>query len=278
MQLSDLDLSRLPRYGKFTMELIPVSNPLGGPVYYLPETSSTQDEARQLVMAGTPNGTVVLTDYQCAGRGRGEGRSWQATAGENLLCTIILQYQSFTDVPPAASIRVGLAVARAIEPYVPLPVYIKWPNDVIIQDKKICGILCEGVGGSLLIGIGLNIHQRDFPPELVSRATSLALVQNMHQEFSFRPLPLDRNTILSRILGELQEVLFSDAGWQNEVERRLYKRGEVISFVPGLPDKGPAIEGILEGISPEGAIVLRSLDGVPQRFVSGEIRFLSALL
>ncbi|HOJ98955.1 MAG TPA: biotin--[acetyl-CoA-carboxylase] ligase [Termitinemataceae bacterium] len=260
------------------MELIPLSNPFGGPVYYLRETSSTQDEARRLVAAGTPNGTVVLTDYQSAGRGRGQGRSWQAPPGENLLCTIILQYQSLTDFPPAASIRVGLAVARAIEPYVSIPVYIKWPNDVILQDKKVCGILCEGAGTALLIGIGLNIHQRDFPPELASRATSLALIQDMQTGTSSTPLALDRNSILSRILEELQQALSPDTSWQREVERRLYKRGEIVSFVPGLPDTGPAIEGILEGVSPEGALVLRSFDGIPQSFVSGEIRFSSAPL
>lgn len=242
-------------------------------MYYLRETSSTQDEARRLVIEGTPSGTVVVTDYQSAGRGRGQGRSWQAPPGENLLCTIILQYQSLTDFPPAASIRVGLAVARAIEPYVSIPVYIKWPNDVILQDKKVCGILCEGTGTALLIGIGLNIHQRDFPQELVSRATSLAIVQDIQGAPLSPTLPLDRNTILSRILGELKQVLSPDASWQWEIEQRLYKRGEIVSFVPGLPDTGPAVEGILEGVSPEGALVLRSLDGIPQSFVAGEILF-----
>lgn len=143
---------------------------LGRPRLHLRETSSTNDRARDLAAAGAPHGTIVTAGVQTAGRGR-QGRTWSAPAGRALLLSVIVRGggEAFTLLPLAAAV----AAAEVAGP----DARIKWPNDILVEDRKLAGILCEGrpQEGWAIVGVGVNVAVRleDLPAELHATATTL---------------------------------------------------------------------------------------------------------
>lgn len=134
---------------------------------------STNDEARRLAKAGAENWRVVLTEKQTAGRGR-RGQDWHCPPGAGIAITVILR----PDFPKVfwsrLALATGLAVAEALDHF-GVAAEVKWPNDVWVDRKKICGVLVEAEDDFVLIGIGLNVNVREFPSELTDPATSLFL-------------------------------------------------------------------------------------------------------
>lgn len=148
--------------------------------YYYSQIDSTNDEAQRLGMAGAPEGTIVLADSQTKGRGR-MTRVWHSPPASNIYISLLLR----PSLPPAAapqiSLVAGVAVAELLEGYCPGRVELKWPNDVLIEGKKICGILAQmKTNGQSIdfvvvgIGINVNIRQSQFPGEIRETATSLS--------------------------------------------------------------------------------------------------------
>ena len=154
-------------------------------------TASTNADARE----GRP-GDVFVAEFQTAGRGRLD-HEWHAARGENLTFSVVLDA---ADAPPAEvatiPLVVGLAVARAVGALLgkASEVAVKWPNDVLVGGKKICGILCERNGDAVVAGVGLNVNQTEFPAEIAARATSLKLVAGN----SF-----DRDDVLNGVVAEI---------------------------------------------------------------------------
>lgn len=142
---------------------------LGRPRVHYRATTSTNDRARELAVAGAPHGTLVTADAQSAGRGR-QGRDWSAPAGRALLCSLVIR-----GAPPLLSLAAGVAVAEVAG----AQAAVKWPNDVLIDGRKVAGILVEGrpQEGWAVLGIGLNVAvgPDDLPAELRDRAGSLGL-------------------------------------------------------------------------------------------------------
>jgi BirA family biotin operon repressor/biotin-[acetyl-CoA-carboxylase] ligase len=142
---------------------------LGTPRIHLRRTDSTNERARQLAEGGAPHGTLVTAGEQTAGRGR-QGRSWSAPPGKALLCSLLLR-----EPPRMLPLAAGLAVAEVAGE----GALIKWPNDILMEDRKIAGILVEGRPQQhwAVLGIGLNVALRreDFPPELRELAGTLGL-------------------------------------------------------------------------------------------------------
>lgn len=139
---------------------------------------STSDVARELADADAAEGTLVIADEQTRGRGR-RGRSWHAPRASGLLMSMVLRPRGGSET--VLSLRLGMAAARAIETVLPLKISIKWPNDLLVRERKVGGILCEGsfeAGAMtyLVAGVGLNLCQRhdDWPPELAGLASSLS--------------------------------------------------------------------------------------------------------
>jgi BirA family biotin operon repressor/biotin-[acetyl-CoA-carboxylase] ligase len=261
-----------------------LANPFGAPVYHEETLSSTMDAARDLAAGGAPRGTVICADFQEAGRGRTRGRSWLGDRGDNLFFTILLRCGS--SIPPALTLRTGLAVSLALEDFAPLAgrVRIKWPNDVLILlpsgARKAAGILTEAGGGPVFIGVGVNVSQAEFPPELRSKAVSLG---RSLRELGLGDLdPEARFTLLERILGFLYRELEGgglgrglrgpEGGWRPRLEERLYMRGEQVRFIAGPADSGEAVTGRLLGIGPGGELLILP-DGrsEPRAFVTGEL-------
>lgn len=232
---------------------------------YLRRVGSTMDEALRLHEAGSPEGTVVVAGYQSAGRGRRTGRSWRARAGRNLLFTLGLRR-----LPAAAAQRLpllaGLALALCLEQDFGVRARVKWPNDLVCRGRKLAGVLCEaraaGGGPLYLVGVGLNCNQRRFPGELGRTATSLA--RELGRPVALAPL-------LEGILRRLAACL-EDQSWKQLLEQRLLGLGELAAVrLEGPGDR--LLEGVVEGIAEDGALLLRprgSVSALP--LYAGEIQ------
>jgi BirA family transcriptional regulator, biotin operon repressor / biotin---[acetyl-CoA-carboxylase] ligase len=145
--------------------------------------ASTNDHARARAAAGAPAGLLVLAEHQTAGRGR-FGRSWHAPSGSSLLMSFLLRPAVVAgSAPGTAPLRVGMAMAQAIQRATAVRAHIKWPNDLVVTGSgKVAGVLCEAISTGvdrlvIIAGIGINVSQRpgDWSPELRSTATSLQL-------------------------------------------------------------------------------------------------------
>jgi BirA family biotin operon repressor/biotin-[acetyl-CoA-carboxylase] ligase len=256
--------------------LAAIPNPWGAPVYYRESLSSTMDEARRLAGRGEPHGTVICAGVQEAGRGR-KRRPWAAAAGENLLFTVLLRYPGFSALPGAVTLRVGLALSLAVEDFTPLlsgRVRVKWPNDLMIDSRKAAGVLTEGDGETLYIGIGVNVAQTVFPEDFRAKATSLALALGDRGAAALGPesrfLLLEK--ILPRLHRELGPPETGAVPWRERLTERLYCQGCSVRFFPGEADSPRLVEGTLEGIGPEGELLLTPRDAAgPVPFVTGEL-------
>ena len=157
-------------------------------------TASTNADAR----AGRP-GDVFVAEFQTAGRGRLD-HEWHAARGENLTFSVVLDAANASPAEVATlPLVVGLAVARYVSSLLggAADVSVKWPNDVLVGGRKICGILCERNGDAVIAGVGLNVNQTDFPAEIAVRATSLRLATGS---------PFDRDGVLNGVVTEIGDM------------------------------------------------------------------------
>ena len=251
------------------MQKLSIIHPLDAPVYYCEMVGSTMDESRQLAEQGAPHGTVLLADFQSAGRGRG-GRLWQAESGQNLFFTVLLRYPDYVAIPLALTLRTGLAVALAIVDFTPTlapMLRVKWPNDIMLGSKKAVGIITEADGTNVYIGVGVNVAQSSFPPPLAGKATSIALALGNPES------AIDRFSLLEAILGRLFQEITEPAGnWYERLSALLYMRGERIRFLAGAADAGVEVFGQIAGLGRNGELLILP-DGAsePLPFITGEL-------
>ncbi|MEL3906531.1 MAG: biotin--[acetyl-CoA-carboxylase] ligase [Treponema sp.] len=244
-----------------TQESSAIKNPFNAPIYHLKRTGSTMTAAREFIADGCPDGTFIYADFQTDGRGRMSGKQWLSPAGENLLGTLILRRPASTDF----TLRIGLAVSTALDPLLPpaIKTAVKWPNDILVNGKKISGILCESAGGCVLAGIGVNLQQTDFLQSIEHTATSVALISGSTKCPSvagFIPL----------LLHAIQDCL-DCADWHEKVSSRLWMRGYPVRFMRGHQETD-IIQGTLTRIAEDGAICIA--DTVKERrYYSGELIF-----
>lgn len=246
------------------LEILCAENAFGAPVYRVAETPSTMEEARALAAGGAVPGTAVMADHQTSGRGRFRDRSWSGERGADLMFTVMLA----PDAREAAAfpLKVGLAACLALGRLLEAsgreaaPLRLKWPNDILFEGRKVCGILCESSGPWYYAGIGVNCAARAFPPGLRSPAVSLAEACGS--------VP-DRAALLAAILASLRSVL-SDPEWLGSLNERLYGRGLPIRFLEGMPESGETIEGILSGLGSGGELLIE-VEGRTRACSSGEI-------
>lgn len=232
----------------------------------LPITGSTNDDARADALGGADDGHVVVADRQSNGRGS-QGRSWQSPAGQDLYLSIVARPRVAMQTLPTLTLAVGLGVAAAVDELLGAArSRVKWPNDVWVDRKKVCGILVEAstVGAetsALIIGIGLNVNRVVFDAELAPLASSLKLASGRDQD-------LDREHALCTLLAHVEQAVDQ---WTAEgpdsvvpaVNARLALRGEQVTL-----DGQPAT--VVE-LAPSGAIRLRQPDGSVVERVSGRL-------
>jgi BirA family biotin operon repressor/biotin-[acetyl-CoA-carboxylase] ligase len=259
----------------------------GRPVEAHESIGSTSERAKELARAGGPEGLLVTAELQTAGKGR-LGRPWQTPAGRGLALSLLLR----PPIPPTAAPRLTLvaavAVAEAVRAVTGLPVGIKWPNDLQIAGKKLCGILTEMEAEMeqvrfIVVGIGLNVNQTaaEFPPELRETATSLRLAgaAGAGADAPTGEVPtegplLPRLPLLQAILARLEARYdqFLAGGWTELLAdwRELsVTLGRPVRVLPASGD--PVWEGTAVDVDGEGALLVRRPDGVVERVIAGEV-------
>lgn len=236
---------------------------LGHPLIYFPALDSTNTHALELARAGAEEGALVTTDDQTAGRGR-VGRSWRSLSGQQLALSVVLRPQ----FPPHFLVMASsLSVATAVEAVTGLRPDIKWPNDVQIAGRKICGILIETSQDFAVVGIGVNVNgSLGDDPDLAARATTLATVIGA---------PVSREALAVELLraldghyatlqsgGEQALHLVRDA-WRD----RLVTLGQRVVLRQGKHE----VAGIAEDVNEDGGLLLRRDDGSLQTVTWGDV-------
>ena len=213
------------------------------------------DEAARLIAASPPHGTVITADRQTAGRGRAPGSRWRSAAGANLLLTVMLRRAATAAAPATVPLRTGCALAEAVAALGLTP-SIKWPNDVLVDGRKLAGVLCAATGGWLLVGVGVNCNQRSFPPD-AGAAASLALCLRRS---------VDRLQVERDVLQAMHRLLRA-GDWLARLRGRLAGVGRTARVEQG----GRAIAGVVLGVDRGGALRLRTAAGAVVRVLSGSL-------
>ena len=143
-------------------------------LHYFATIGSTMTEAARLAAGGAPNGTIILAEEQTAGIGR-LGRSWQSDAELGIYCSILLRLPVQPGTLPVINLVLGLATAEAIQKSTHVACDLRWPNDVLINEPKVAGILAQLVENCVIAGVGINVNQTSFPADLRTPATSLRI-------------------------------------------------------------------------------------------------------
>lgn len=230
---------------------------------------STNTFASGWIERGAPHGAVVVADFQRSGRGR-HGRSWSSLPGFNLTFSVVLRPKLPPDQIGILTIAACTGTAAAIDRFVdPLHTTIKWPNDLFLNDQKICGMLLEaswntpGQNPAVVLGIGVNVNQVEFPPKLNGQATSLFLETG-------RTIP--RADLFAAILGGLEAAFnrmeIDEKSMRRDYARKLMNVGEDVRlrFVASEGD----VVGIVRGVDAAGGLVLETGEG-RRVFHSGEV-------
>lgn len=223
-------------------------------IHRLQSTVSTMFDAAALAANGEPHGTVVVAEEQTGGIGR-HGHSWHSP-GEGLYMSIILRQ---SDATPILTMALGLAVQRAVDDVAGVSCDIRWPNDLLLNEKKIAGIIVRAAeqNAALIAGIGVNVNQSGFPDYLQPIATSLR-IETGHQT--------DKNLLLERIAAEsLRCAALSKAAiLRTFSERSTYVRGKHVE-VDGR------IRGVTAGLDEEGFLLVDTPSG-RERILAGGVR------
>jgi BirA family transcriptional regulator, biotin operon repressor / biotin---[acetyl-CoA-carboxylase] ligase len=246
--------------------------PLGDRVIFFETIGSTNDVALDLAARGGHEGTIVLADAQTAGRGR-HGRGWFSPPGSGLYVSVVLRPSAARRDPQRATslltLAAGLAVTEAVEAAAGLRPDIKWPNDLLVGRRKLAGILAESASsnsGRVVLGYGINISVRAYPPELGDRATSLETELGR---------PIDRAMVcvetLAAMSARYRDLLDGryDAildGWRS---RAPGSRGARVTWRAPSGVEG----GVTAGIDDRGALLVRVGDRI-ETIVGGEVTWL----
>lgn len=237
---------------------------LGRRIELFKQLPSTNLEATTLGESGVEHGTVVIADRQTAGRGR-LARTWFSPGGTNIHCSLVLRCElpanRLSEWLSWLPLITALAAAEAIQSVTSVPVSLKWPNDLLLSDRKVGGVLCENVQASpsgpfQIIGIGINVNTRpeDFPAELRASATSL---------WNQTHTVVDRNRLIAQLLLELEQCIeeLAEHGSQQlalAYQRRCATIGRKVQA--SLAD-GSELTGYAESISQDGSLRISALSG-----------------
>jgi BirA family biotin operon repressor/biotin-[acetyl-CoA-carboxylase] ligase len=249
--------------------------PLGDPVVFFETVGSTNDIAASLIAAGRGEGAVVISDAQTAGRGR-RGRAWFSPPASGLYVSVVLTpsraYTSPERATALLTLAAGVALAEAVEHATGLSPSIKWPNDLLVDRRKLAGILAEGVAGSstsglqaVVLGYGLNVRAASYPPDLAAKVTSLETELGR---------PVDRAALCAESIACVAERYADlmagnfDAILDAWRSRSFGSRGARVEW-----DAHDAVRsGVTEGIDDMGALLVRCGDSL-ERIVAGEVRW-----
>ena len=245
-----------------------LTSTMGCEICFYESIDSTNILAGQMAKNGAAHGTLVVADRQTAGRGR-RGRVWESPAGRNLYFTLILRPNLVPDKASMLTLVMAQAVKHAVSRHVEAACGIKWPNDLVMNSKKICGILTEmyvdaGSIGYVLIGVGVNVGIQEFPEELLDKATSI------EAESEKKP---DRKLLLAEILKAFEEEyeIFLEkqdlSGLREKYNACLVNCGREVRV---LDPKGD-YSGVALGINDTGELLVELPDKSLKTIYAGEV-------
>lgn len=229
---------------------------------------STNSRLMSAALEGASEGTVVVAEHQKAGRGR-RGRHWCAPVGGSLTFSVLWRFEGGLQAMNGLSLVIGLAVVRALNRYCSCPVKLKWPNDILVEHRKLAGILIEVQGDMdgaafAVAGVGLNVRLEESHREAIDQA----VVDLAELEVS-----ADRNALLATCLLEMRDVLrrFRQAGFATLRDDWLKNDAYLGKPVILRLADDQSVTGLSEGVDDQGALVLRTASGERRTFHGGEI-------
>lgn len=240
----------------------------GKKVVYYDETDSTNNQAKAYGEKGEAHGTLFVADMQASGKGR-RGRVWVSPAGSSIYMTILLHPDVLPTKAPQLTLVMAMAVAEGIRKVTGLETKIKWPNDIIVHGRKVCGILTEmsteiDYINYVVIGVGINVNQETFPEEIRDTATSLKIETGSS---------VRRSVLIATIMEcfeQFYEVFMTTedlSGLQERYNAMLVNLGrEVRVLEPGNEYEAHAL-----GINRTGELIVRTVDGQEKEIYAGEV-------
>ena len=235
---------------------------IGNPLQVLSKTDSTNDEIRRNLTL--PEGAVCIADQQTHGRGR-QGRSWHSETGTGLYLSILLKPNLSAEKLALITLMAGVATVSAIQKQISsVSLKLKWPNDILLNEKKLAGILCEYVPGTaVIVGIGINLNQTCFPEDIKNIATSLKLETGT---------TVNRTNLVISLLENL------DSNYEEFLQekrpsliKKWTNRTDMFGKITTVHQKGKSLTGTAMGLDPEGRLILKTLDGKTHTLSSGEL-------
>jgi BirA family biotin operon repressor/biotin-[acetyl-CoA-carboxylase] ligase len=245
---------------------------LGHTIHFYQQVNSTNGTALELAQQGVPEGTIVLAEQQLRGRGRGD-RSWHSPPGVGIYCSIILRPKLLPSMGQLITLMTAVAVAKAVSVKTSLSPQIKWPNDILVNQNKVGGILLEGKATPksleyAVIGIGINVNHTsaDLPENLLAEASSLRMELGE---------TVERNELTAQLFFEL-ESLYEII--QQEDSAIILEQWRSLSATLGqrvrVIQKDRVIEGVAVDVNEEGALLLRTEEDSLIEVHAGDVRHL----
>jgi BirA family biotin operon repressor/biotin-[acetyl-CoA-carboxylase] ligase len=230
--------------------------------HYFETIDSTMTEATRLAETGSGHGTVVIAEEQTSGLGR-RGRSWISEPEVGIYCSVLLHLALAPSELPIASLLAGLATAEAIEKETHLACDLRWPNDILIRERKVAGILPQLVKDCVIAGIGINLNNTSFPAGLRTPATSLLLSSGR---------PHSREKLLVKLLESLDSFseLLAEKG--PKAILRAFTAASTYAVDRRVIVEESGLRGTTAGLDQQGFLLFRSDDGQTTRISSGGIR------
>ena len=255
-------------YSEAELKSILHTKKAGQRLFFFDKVDSTNNKAKQLAEAGEPDGTLVVAETQCAGKGR-RGRQWLSPKGTGIWMSLVLRPEITPGQAAMLTLVAALAVSEGIAVATGLKTGIKWPNDIVMNGKKLCGILTEmntemGDINYVVVGIGINVNTQDFPDDIKSTATSLALEGKQ---------PVKRSRLIHTILQAWEQyyaVYLQTAdltGLMQEYNDRLVNCNRQVTV---LKPEG-SYAGISYGIDRLGRLLVEKGDKTVEVVMSGEV-------
>lgn len=240
----------------------------GKQVVYFEETDSTNNQAKAFGEKGGAHGTLFVADKQSAGKGR-RGRAWSSPSGESIYMTLLLRPEITPERAPMLTLVMGLSTAEAIRQVTGAKAKIKWPNDIVINKKKVCGILTEMTTEMMyvnyvVIGVGINVNQQSLPKEIADTAVSLREVTGE---------VCRRSELIAAVL-ERFEVNYGTflknrdlSGLKEAYDAVLVNCGQEVKVL----EPGNEYDAVAEGINENGELIVSLPDGQKKSIFAGEV-------
>lgn len=236
----------------------------GRRIAWFESITSTMHEAAIEAAAGCPSGTAVVAEEQTAGLGR-HGHAWHSEPGAGLYLSVVLRLPLPPDLLPVITLALGLATAEAISRVTDLYPDLRWPNDIMLGEKKTAGILVQLVDSVVIAGIGINVNHSAFPPEIAPEATSLRIAAGGLQS---------REDLLVSLLPSIDSFcrMLVEGGRQPVIDmftrHSSYARGKRVR----VEQPGGVLEGTTAGLDSSGFLIVRADNGSESLILAGGVR------